>query len=116
MTVKLKTAYALELASYRQARVHDDQMRAWHHLERAHILGQVRIGLHIDSHLRMLGYAVHLRQPQEVLGQIFRLVLAPLGNLTGRLPIGNTGRADVNAFAPMVIPEDLKVVLENDVN
>lgn len=27
--------------------------------------------------------------------------MAPLGNLTGRLPIGNTGRANVSAFAPM---------------
>jgi hypothetical protein len=116
MTTQLKTAYAHELASYRQARATGDRTRAWHHLERAHILGQLRIGLHMDSHLRMLGYAVHLRQPREVLGQVFRLVLAPIGNLTGRLPIGNTGRANVNAFVPMEIPEDLRLALENDVN
>ncbi|MBT8427288.1 MAG: DUF3703 domain-containing protein, partial [Erythrobacter sp.] len=35
---------------------------------------------------------------------------APLGNLTGRLPWGNTGRANVSAFAPMPYPDDLAEV------
>jgi hypothetical protein len=36
-----------------------------------------------------------------------RIILAPLGALTGRLPVGNTGRSNVSAFAPMPIPADL---------
>jgi hypothetical protein len=36
------------------------------------------------------------------------LLLAPLGSLTGRLPIGNTGRSNVSAFLPMAIPQDLR--------
>lgn len=108
MTQPLETAHANEVASYRQTRAAIDQTRAWHHLERAHILGQLRMGLHINSHLHMLGYAIHLRQPCEVFGQIVRFMLAPLGNLTGRLPLGNTGRANVSAFLPMAIPADLQ--------
>lgn len=108
MTQPLKTAFANEVAIYRQARAASDQTRAWHHLERAHILGQLHMGLHIDSHLHMLSYAIHLRQGREVVGQLVRLLLAPLGNLTGRLPLGNTGRANISAFLPMEIPADLQ--------
>ncbi len=109
----LETAYANEVAIYRAARFAKDQTRAWHHLERAHILGQLRMGLHIGSHLHMLGYAIHLRQSREIVGQLVRLFLAPLGNLTGRLPIGNTGRANVSAFLPMEIPEDLSAQIKD---
>ena len=85
---------------------------AWHHLERAHILAQTKLWPHCQSHLRMLAYAVRLRDWREAGGQIIRLGLAPLGNLTGRLPIGNTGRANVSAFAPMMVPPDLKAILD----
>jgi Protein of unknown function (DUF3703) len=108
MTVTLETAYATEIAAYREARTANDEQRAWHHLERAHILGQLRFGLHIRSHLQMLGFAIALKDRREIFGQLVRLALAPLGNLTGRLPIGNTGRADVSAFMPMEIPEELQ--------
>jgi hypothetical protein len=111
MTTQLETAYAHELVAYWQVRANGDQTRAWHHLERAHILGQLRMGLHMDSHLRMLGYAVRLRQPREVLGQVVRLILAPLGNAMGRLPWGNVGRSHISAFVEMDIPDDLKPIV-----
>jgi Protein of unknown function (DUF3703) len=111
MTQSLEAAYANEVAIYRQARAVSDQTRAWHHLERAHILGQLRMGLHINSHLHMLGYAIHLRQGREVMGQLARLLLAPLGNATGRLPWGNNGRSHISAFIEMDIPDDLKPIV-----
>ncbi len=86
--------------------------QAWHHLERAHILAQMKLWPHCQSHWRMLDMAVRLRDWREAGGQIVRLALVPLGNLTGRLPIGNTGRANVNAFARMKIPQDLQALLE----
>ncbi|HEV3401169.1 MAG TPA: DUF3703 domain-containing protein [Acidimicrobiales bacterium] len=45
-------------------------------------------------------------------GQVLRLVLAGPGSLTGRYPLGNTGGANVSAFAPMPIPDDLRDLLE----
>ena len=84
---------------------------AWKHFERAHIVAQSRLWPHCQSHLRMLAFAIRLRDGREVAGQIMRLVLAPLGNLTGRLPTGNTGRSDVSAFAHMRIPPDILAVL-----
>jgi hypothetical protein len=47
-----------------------------------------------------------------MLGQLFRLAVAAPGSLTGRFPAGNSGGADVSAFRPMAIPDDLRAVLE----
>ena len=84
-----------------------DVENAWQALERIHIITQMFAGLHINSHLRMLRYAWELRDWKEVVGQLFRLGLAPIGNLTGRLPYGNTERSNVSAFQPMELPTDL---------
>lgn len=81
---------------------------AWDHLERAHIVSQTQLGPHIHSHWKMLLLALRLRDGREVVGQLFRLALAPLGNLMGRLPIGNTGRSNVSAFQKMKVPADLE--------
>lgn len=84
---------------------------AWHRLERAHIIAQLQWRPHIASHWKMLAFAMRRRDWREAAGQLLRLALAPLGNLAGRLPIGNTGRSTVSAFAPMPIPADLQAIL-----
>jgi len=61
----------------------------------------------------MLTFAIFERDTREIIGQIVRLALAPLGSLTGRIPIGNTGRSNVSAFRPMPVPEDLRSIIEN---
>ncbi len=106
--MKLDQHIARERLNYRNARLAGDQAAAWRALERLHILSQAKFWPHIRSHVDMLGYAVALRDGREIFGQLARLALAPLGNLTGRLPIGNTGRANVSAFVPMEIPEELQ--------
>ncbi|WP_370190946.1 DUF3703 domain-containing protein [Qipengyuania sp.] len=84
---------------------------AWHHLERAHVVAQDRWGPHCVSHWRMLELAWRTRDWREVFGQIFRLFLAPVGNITGRLPIGNSGRSNVSAFARMEIEPEISGLL-----
>jgi hypothetical protein len=59
----------------------------------------------------MFGAAVRRRDRREIVGQVFRLLVAGPGSLTGRYPVGNTGGANVSAFRPMDIPEDLRLVL-----
>lgn len=90
--------------------------QAWLHLERAHIAAQLKLVPHCQSHWRMLKLAMKVRDWREASGQIIRLGLAPFGNLTGRLPIGNTGRANVSAFASMEIPPDLQTILNSAVD
>jgi len=109
----LREAWSAELAAARAARDQEDLKEEWRHLERAHILSQPMAGAHVRTHGAMLGCAIRRRAPHEVAGQLFRLIVAAPGSWTGRYPVGNTGGADVSAFRPMVIPEDLAKFLED---
>jgi hypothetical protein len=97
-----------EMRAFNAARSAGQTDGAWRALEPAHIVAQPFLTLHVANHWHMLRFALRLKDWREVSGQLFRLALAPLGALTGRIPIGNTGRASVSAFAPMTIPDDLK--------
>ena len=102
-----RQALATEYAAYRLANTGGNRAIAWDHLARAHILAQPHFIDHAFVHVRMIGFAIATSNWIEVRGQAMRLLLAPLGNLTGRLPLGNTGLSDVSAFRPMPIPDHL---------
>jgi hypothetical protein len=105
-------AWTEEMHAAKTARRRAERTDEWCHLERAHILSQPSAWLHLKTHGAMLAAALRRRDRHEVLGQVFRLIVAGPGSLTGRYPVGNTGGADVSAFEPMPIPEDLQVYLE----
>ena len=96
-----------EMAQFNTAQAKGDVPSAWRALERAHIISQPYLALHLANHVAMLGYAIEQRDGREVIGQLVRLALAPLGALSGRIPTGNTGRSNVSAFHAMPIPKDL---------
>ena len=98
---------AEEMAIFGTARIGSDRMAAWRSLERAHIVSQPYLALHLVSHWAMLRYALHERDLGEAIGQCLRLALAPLSAISGRVPVGNSGRANVSAFSSMPIPHDL---------
>jgi hypothetical protein len=79
----------------------------WLLLEAMHVVGQTRLVPHWISHWRMLAQARQDGDWAELFGQLMRLALVPLGHTLGRLPLGNPGRANVSAFAPMVVREDI---------
>lgn len=108
MTLRVERLIAREMADYRAARTGNDPAKAWIALERAHILSQPCLVPHLANHWEMLKFSAAERDVKEIVGQIARLALAPLGSLTGRIPVGNTGRSDVSAFKSMPIPEDLR--------
>jgi len=112
---RLRDAWATELGAARRARSAGDTPTEWLHLERAHILSQPMAGAHVRTHVAMLGAARRRRDRHELAGQLFRLVVAGPGSLTGKYPVGNTGGADVSAFAPMPIPDDLQPLLPETV-
>lgn len=85
----------------------EDAMAALRTLERAHILGQSEIIRHLTTHFWMLRAAWAAKDRREIIGQLSRLLLTPIGHLTCRLPIGNTGRSNVSAFQSMPIPTDM---------
>ncbi len=98
----------------RDAAGHRDRQNvesAWRLLEDAHILSQPWVRPHLRVHLAMLSLGWSLRDRGEVVGQIGRLIVAGPGSALGRYPVGNTGRANVSAFEPMPIRDDLASLL-----
>ncbi|QHE89169.1 DUF3703 domain-containing protein [Hydrogenophaga sp. BPS33] len=81
--------------------------QAWLYLEAAHIVGQLHLRPHLQTHAHMLGLSLRTRDWPEAAGQMFRLALVPLGHLSGRLPLGNPGRSIVSAFEPMPVRPEL---------
>ena len=107
----LRAAWQTERHAAITARQLADRTTEWHHLERAHVLSQPLAGLHLRTHGAMLAAALRRRARHEILGQVLRLLLAVPGSISGRYPVGNTGGADVSAFSPMAVPEDLRPLL-----
>lgn len=101
-----RQAFAHLLADF-NASAGQSPAERWPWLEAAHVLGQTAMGLHWRSHTAMLRYALQLRDGREATGQLLRLALVPLGHLLRRLPIGNIGRAHVNALRPMAPGTDI---------
>jgi hypothetical protein len=86
---------------------------AWSHLERAHVLGQAWIAPHLRSHAAMLLFGWQRRDLREVLGQLLRLALVVPGTLLGRLPLGNTGGANVHPLRPLPLSAEVRAILES---
>lgn len=97
-----------ELLLYRARWQLADYSGSWRALERAHVLAQSQALQHTRIHLLMLVFATRRGNWREVAGQILRLVLAPIGSVTGTAPLGNTGGADVSAFQPMPISDEMR--------
>ena len=112
MNPRLRTAFESELGSADSLRRTGDLDGAFHHLERAHILGQQYVATHVRTHLAMLRIGILRRDLREIIGQLVRVPAAALGSALGVPPGGNTGGANVGFFAQMEIPPDLKALLD----
>ena len=108
----LLAPWSTEIAASREARRTGDRAAAWRHLERAHVISQPLAGPHVRTHLAMLRFALRTADLREIVGQLFRIVVAAPGSLTGRYPAGNTGGSNVSAFKPMPIPDDLTTIVQ----
>jgi hypothetical protein len=83
----------------------------WEWLIAAHVAVQQQYSLHWRVHREMLRFALELRDYREAAGQLLRLALVPLGHAVSRLPAGNTGRANVNAFQPMAVSDRTRALV-----
>lgn len=112
MPAGLKTFYQQELKSYRAELAKDNWPAAWRHLERAHILGQPWAVEHTHVHLAMLRFGIHIKDGKEIMGQLPRLLVGGVKSFVGKIPVGNTGGANVPPLRTMEIPDDLKGLLQ----
>lgn len=110
MHQKLKNAFCLEMDAAIRSYDLNELDAAFHHLERAHILGQSYIIPHTKSHWWMLKVGFKQHNFREVFGQITRIIASVMFSKIW-VPMGNTGGANVNPLKPMPIPEDLEKIL-----
>jgi Protein of unknown function (DUF3703) len=85
---------------------------AFHHLERAHVLGQASTVEHVRVHWKMLRWGLRQRNVRECGGQILRIVGAATKTAFGLVPHGNTGGANVSPFKCMPVPPDLDRIIQ----
>ena len=109
--IGLKNHYLEELKQYKNAFKAQDLAKSWHHLERAHILAQSYPKEHSYVHWLMLKFGFFIKNIKEVIGQIPRLLIGGVKSFVGKIPVGNTGGANVPPLRPMEIPPDLLQIL-----
>lgn len=83
---------------------------AWRALELGHVVSQPYLGMHLCSHTTMLGLAWRTRNAAEVLAQLVRLALAPVGHVLGRTPPQNVGTARFGVMEQGTWPLELDPV------
>ena len=113
MPHNLKKFYLNELAAAKNFLATHHYNQCWHHLERAHILGQPYAIEHTVVHWKMICFGFKIKNTKEVIGQIPRLLFGGVKSFVGKIPIGNTGGANVPPLMPMEIPDDLKLIINS---
>lgn len=106
----LKGFFQAELNAFREVFGAGRLTQAWSHLERAHVIGQAYPIQHSLVHWKMLRFGIRIKSPKEVLGQMPRLLVGGVKSFVGKIPVGNTGGADVPPLRPMPIPEDIRAM------
>jgi len=111
MKQELKTAFRKEMATARTRYEAGELDQAFHHFERAHIIGQQSLTRHMVSHWWMFKIGIRKSDFREISGQTTRMLAVIPGYVFGWVPKGNTGGANVSPIKPMVIPQDLAPML-----
>ncbi len=111
MPSPLKPFFKTELQNARITFAQSSLQQSWRHLERAHILAQPYPYHHTLVHWKMLLFGIKTKNIPEVIGQLPRLFIGGIKSFIGKVPVGNTGGADVPGLQPMEIPEELKQII-----
>ena len=111
MPSTLKPYFRKELKNYRNELLQGNLSDAWTKLERAHIIGQKWFIEHTYVHWLMLKFGVRINSSKEIVGQIPRLLVGGVKSFVGKIPVGNTGGANVSPLKEMPIPDELKMIL-----
>ncbi len=113
MNSELKLAFEAEFSTGKRLFSEGQFDTSFHHFERAHVLGQHYVMPHVRTHIWMLVIGLRTGNFKEVMGQLLRVPLAIIGSATGKVPLGNTGGANVKLTKPMPIPDDLQKHLDS---
>lgn len=114
MPERLKPFYKQELLKARNEFAKKHYQQSWRYLERAHILAQPYPVEHTMVHWKMLCFGIAVKNIKEILGQIPRLLFGGVKSFVGKIPVGNTGGANVPPLLPMEIPDDLLDIINRN--
>jgi hypothetical protein len=112
MPKPLKVHYNLELKAYLENYRIGNLPASWHYLERAHVIGQAYPFEHTYAHWKMLKFGFHIKSAREIFGQIPRLLVGGVKSFVGKIPVGNTGGANVPPLKSLPIPEDILILFK----
>jgi len=110
MPKKLKPYYVAELEKYQSEFAKGFFQTAWHHLERAHIIGQKYPYAHSYVHWKMLAFGFKIKDGKEIMGQIPRLLVGGIKSFVGKIPVGNPGGANVPPMKSFPIEKELREI------
>jgi Protein of unknown function (DUF3703) len=96
-----------EIVAAKAAQLAGESASSFHHLERAHVLGQGSTLQHVRVHVHMLMWGIRRHNMGEAVGQIVRVIGAATKTWAGLIPHGNTGGSNVSAFKAMPIADEL---------
>ena len=109
----LRKAFEAEMRAATELYCTGSYTDAFHHFERAHVLGQRFVIPHTRTHVWMLRIGFKTGSIKEIFGQLIRIPAGMIGSAIGLVPAGNTGGSNVRATRRMPIPDDLKQYLED---
>lgn len=110
---ELKPYFETELEKYRVENIAGNLKNAWNHLERAHIIGQKYPCEHTLVHWKMLQFGFKIKSKKEIFGQILRLIFGGVKSFVGKIPIGNSGGANVPPLKSYPIDKELQDIFRN---
>ena len=107
-----RVAFDNEIALAKELIAKGELEASFHHLERAHVVGQAFVVPHAISHWLMLRVEFRRRRVMAVFGQAVRIVLGILGSAVGVVPTGNTGGTNISMFKRMPIDPELQNIID----
>lgn len=107
MPQSLKPFFKRELVEYKRHLKAGSLSTAWNHLERAHVIGQAYPYHHSLVHWKMLLFGIRIKNTKEVIGQIPRLLVGGVKSFVGKIPLGNTGGANIPPLRPLPISDEI---------
>lgn len=107
MPLRLTPYFEEELSEYKKELEANNFRNAWARLERAHVIGQRYPYEHSLVHWKMLLFGIKIKDGKEIIGQIPRLLVGGIKSFVGKIPVGNTGGANVPPLRPLEIDKDI---------
>ncbi len=114
MGESLKKVFNQEMSLAKRCFSQGQFEKSFHHLERAHVLGQLYVVPHTRCHIWMLFVGIRTRNLKEVVGQLIRIPGGIVASALGKVPIGNTGGTNIKLTTTLPVPDEFRQVLGYD--